>query len=92
MGRIQTEFLSRFKSALEARSNGKIDWVGGQSAFNRAGFSSVDALLRRHGQLREGESFELADISAVIGSWRVVVEFESAEVPLSNRKRPGTAS
>ena len=43
-----TEFLSRFKSALEERSNGKIDWVGGQSAFNRAGFYSIDALLRRH--------------------------------------------
>ncbi len=40
--------------------------------------------LRRAGPIKKGERFELGDIAANIGMYRVVIEFELAEVPLTN--------
>ncbi|MDV6343215.1 hypothetical protein R2Q26_01375 [Nitrosomonas sp. Is37] len=44
----------------------------------------MNAGLRRPGIAKAGERFELGDLSAQVGNWRVVVEFETGAIPLSN--------
>lgn len=83
MGLPQSSFLAAFEAAFRARSGINVQWAGGQVISNTAAFP-VDPGLRRLGRARKGESFELADLAANVGSWRVVIEFESGAVPLSN--------
>jgi len=58
-------------------------WSGGQIVSNTAALPVNDA-LRRPGPTRKAERFELGDIAVEVGRWRVVIEFESGAVPLSN--------
>lgn len=83
MGKPQSLFLAAFEAAFRSRSGLNVHWSGGQTPSNTSAFP-VNRDLRRPGQFRSGESFELADLTANIGQWRVVIEFESREVPLSN--------
>lgn len=83
MGKPQDSFLRAFEAAFKARASVEAAWAGGQVASNTAALP-VDQRVRRPGQVRQRESFELADLAASVGGWRVVVEFESREVPLSN--------
>jgi hypothetical protein len=83
VGKPQDSFLRAFEAAFKARAPIEATWIGGQVASNTAALP-VDQQLRRAGQVRQRESFELADLAANVRGWRVVVEFESREVPLSN--------
>lgn len=83
MGKSQDDFLAMFQRAFRERTGRAVLWTGGQAIPNTAGLP-LDTSLRRGGQVRNGERFELGDITASVGIWRVVVEFESKEVPLSN--------
>lgn len=83
MGKRQTSFLTKFQDAFRTRTAVVPVWSGGQVVSNTAALPIRDA-LRRSGPAKRAERFELGDIVAEIGRWRVVVEFESAEVPLSN--------
>lgn len=83
MGTPQSSFLAFFEAAFHARSGLSTNWAGGQSTSNTAALQGRPE-LRRSGQVRRGEKFELADLASDVGAWRVVIEFESREVPLSN--------
>ncbi|MFO1244106.1 MAG: hypothetical protein U1E71_02850 [Ramlibacter sp.] len=83
MGKTQTSFLAEFQSAFHARAGVELEWSGGQVVSNTAALPINDA-LRRPGPAKRAERFELGDIAAEFGRWRVVIEFESGEVPLSN--------
>lgn len=83
MGKTQSSFLVAFQDLFRTRSGLEVEWTGGQSSANTAGFPD-NPQWRRPGQARSGEKFELGDLAANIGHWRVVIEFESREVPLSN--------
>ena len=83
MGKTQTAFLAEFAEAFRARAGVDVTWGGGQAVVNTAGLPLIEG-LRRPGPPKPGERFELGDLAATIGACRVVIEFESAEVPLSN--------
>jgi len=83
VGRTQTSFLAEFKSSFQRRTGIEAAWVGSQALSNTSALPFNQA-LRRPGPLKNGERFELGDIAANIGKHRVVIEFESAAVPLSN--------
>lgn len=83
MGTPKSSFLVAFEQAFRSRAGLNVSWSGGQSIANTAALP-LDPALRRLGQARSRESFELADLAANIGCWRVIIEFESREVPLSN--------
>ena len=83
MGKSQASFLAEFQNVFRSRTGILARWSGGQVASNTSSLP-FDKALRRPGVDRNSERFELGDIAAEIGGWRVVVEFESAEVPLSN--------
>jgi hypothetical protein len=70
-------------SACRAQTGVDVTWAGGQVVANTAALPFTEA-LRRPGPVKGAERFELGDIIANVGPCRVVVEFESAEVPLSN--------
>jgi hypothetical protein len=83
MGKTQAAFLAEFADAFRARTGVDAAWAGGQAVTNTAGLPFNDA-LRRPGPAKTAERFELGDLAARIGPCRVVIEFESGEVPLSN--------
>ena len=83
MGKPQSSFLASFQDAFRNRSGLDLPWTGGQSAANTSALPN-DSDLRRPGQTRSGERIELGDLAVDVGVWRVVIEFESREVPLSN--------
>ena len=83
MGKTQTAFLAEFAEAFRLRTGVDVTWAGGQVIANTAGLPFNEA-LRRPGPLKTAERFELGDLTAGVGTCRVVIEFESAEVPLSN--------
>ena len=83
MGNTQTSFLAEFTSSFQSRTGIDATWAGGQAVSNTSALPFNES-LRRPGPIKSGERFELGDIAANIGRYRVVIEFESAEVPLSN--------
>jgi hypothetical protein len=83
MGKTQTAFLAEFTDAFRARTGVDTTWAGGQVLANTAGLP-FNATLRRPGPAKTAERFELGDLTARVGACRIVIEFESAEVPLSN--------
>ncbi len=83
MGKTQTAFLNQFERAFKERTGVDVTWVGGQVVANTATLP-FNGALRRPGPRKTAERFELGDLTATLGACRVVVEFESAEVPLSN--------
>src|SRR5690606_14708980 len=72
-----------FGSTFHARTGVDVAWSGGQVLANTAGLPLTES-LRRPGPAKKGERFELGDIATDIGGLRLVIEFESHEVPLSN--------
>lgn len=83
MTRPQQQFLTYFQHNFARRTGLAMPWSGGQVLANTAAFTANTA-LRRPNIKRHGEKFELADLAATVNGWRVVIEFESREVPLSN--------
>lgn len=83
MGVKQDRFLAEFRSAFGEYFDVDGAWLGGQAAENCAAFLTPYPCRREVGVLAM-ERFELGDISITHGGWKVIVEFESKEVPLSN--------
>jgi hypothetical protein len=83
MALTQTTFLAEFRAAMEAEAGARLTWSGGQQASNTAGFTEPPARRREVGR-RDGERFELGDVTTELHGHRVVVEFESDSLPVSN--------
>jgi len=83
MGTPQSEFLHAFEAAFEQHTQRKCVWAGGQQASNTSGFAAIRAERREIGA-RNTERFELGDLATDFHGHRVIVEFESDSVPLSN--------
>jgi len=83
MGQPQSVFLEEFKAAFHRQIDAGIIWSGGQGKENTAGFAKPFGCRRNNGKLK-AERFELGDLSAVYHGWKIIIEFENKEVPLSN--------
>ncbi len=83
MGLTQSGFLEEFRQSLNQAAGESLLWSGGQVTQNCAAFVTPYACRRAVGA-RTSERFELGDATAPYLGWKVVVEFESKELPLSN--------
>lgn len=83
MGTTQSSFITEFKLAFNRHFGPDILWVGGQSAKNCAAFLSPFPCRRAVGT-QITERFELGDISTTYSGWKIIVEFENKQIPLSN--------
>ena len=83
MGIKQSNFLTSFQEAFLAKTGHDFQWTGGQLFCNTAGLP-LDTNVRRAGNAKAGERFELGDLTANVGGWKVVIEFESGYVTPSN--------
>lgn len=83
MGLTQSSFLSEFKQSLNDALSHELQWSGGQAAANCAAFI-FPYQCRREVGARASERFELGDATASHLGWKIIVEFESKELPLSN--------
>jgi hypothetical protein len=82
MGTSQSNFIKEFRDAFAERFGSASEWSGGQARANTAAFT-VRYPCRR-GSARASESFELGDAFTSYRGWKLTVEFESKELPLSN--------
>ena len=79
----QTNFLLEFTDAFREQFGSEYRWDGGQAFENTA--SLVTHISRRRSVgVRKAERFELGDITTNFLGWKIIVEFESKELPLSN--------
>jgi hypothetical protein len=76
MGLKQTEFLRLFQHEWSNYIKYSVNWTGGQIANNCAGFIP-DPSVRRGGNSRHREQFELGDIRCDLLDHSIIVEFES---------------
>ena len=83
MGLTQSSFLADFKQAFNMQAEQKVHWSGGQAAENCAAFVSPYPCRRAVGT-KTTERFELGDATMSYFGWKVIIEFESKELPLSN--------
>ncbi len=84
MASKQNEFLGIFKETFSARVDGDhSDWTGGQIKSNVAGLDPI-LRVRRNGEAKKGESFELADLKTTYRKKLVIIEYDVKKLPLSN--------
>lgn len=83
MGATQTTFLADFADAFGQRFGHGVKWTGGQAAENTASLTTHVSGRRAVG-VRKAERFELGDITTDFLGWKIIIEFESRELPLSN--------
>jgi len=83
MGVTQSAFLAEFKQAFKQKAGQDIRWAGGQSVENCAAFK-LPYPCRREVGARATERFELGDATRDYRGWKVILEFESKELALSN--------
>lgn len=83
MGTTQTTFLLEFGNAFRRSFQDEVAWTGGQATANTASLLTNQS-GRRGGKYNKAERFELGDLTAVVRGCKVVIEFESKQVPISN--------
>lgn len=83
MGTKQTDFLVEFKGAFAAHFGESVTWSGGQAHENTASLRTHTSGRRSVG-VQRAERFELGDITSRFRGWKLIVEFESGALPLSN--------
>ncbi|MEO7963599.1 MAG: hypothetical protein ABIT38_06775 [Gemmatimonadaceae bacterium] len=83
MGLTQWNFLAEFQQAFSSPAPLELHWSGGQSAANCAAFASPYP-CRRAGGSKSTETFELGDATTSYFGWKIIIEFENKELPLSN--------
>lgn len=83
MGLPQSSFLAEFKKAFNEQFGKEIHWSGGQATEHCAAFSSPYPCRRAVGT-KATERFELGDATTLYRGWKVIIEFECKELPLSN--------
>ena len=82
MGETQKTFLSEFADAFRRKAP-DASWRGGQAKANTASLLTHQA-GRRGGLYNNAERFELGDLTATLNGHKIIVEFESKQVPISN--------
>jgi hypothetical protein len=83
MGQSQRSFLAKFKDEFCSRVSSDVTWSGGQVSKNTASLRPNPA-LRRGGQVRHGEAFELGDLRCDYAGHTVIVEYDSGSVSVPN--------
>ncbi len=83
MGAIQSTFLLEFGEAFCRSFGEECAWTGGQVITNTASLLTHQA-GRRGGHYNKAERFELGDLTAVFRGHKIIIEFESKQVPISN--------
>lgn len=83
MGANQTTFLADFVAAFGHRFGLDVVWTGGQAVENTASLTTHVSGRRAIG-VKKAERFELGDITASYLGRKLIIEFESKELPLSN--------
>src|SRR3989442_6092194 len=83
MGDRQSAFLLDFAVAFHRHFGTDFSWNGGQAFDNTAGLLTHKAGRRAVG-VRKAERFELGDLTTVFRGHKIIVEFESKQVPISN--------
>ncbi len=84
MGATQSGFLVEFTTAFNQRFGHNTRWDGDQAADNSAAFVSQYPCRRPTGGNRTTERFELGDATVAFRGQKIIIEFESKELPLSN--------
>ncbi|GAB2500087.1 hypothetical protein GCM10027084_12190 [Pseudoxanthomonas sangjuensis] len=82
MGATQTAFLLEFTEAFLKKAP-NASWAGGQARANTASLLTHQA-GRRGGLYNKAERFELGDLTTTFNGHKIVIEFESKQVPISN--------
>ena len=83
MGTTQTTFLLEFRDAFCKGFGDEVTWAGGQAKTNTASLLTHSA-GRRGGNYNKAERFELGDLTTVVRGYKIIIEFESKQVPISN--------
>lgn len=83
MGLLQTTFIKEFKLAFETRFAASLHWSGGQRLSNVAALAP-HSNVRRRGQVKPGESFELGDLRCELAGHTLIVEFDSDAIAVHN--------
>lgn len=83
MGSRQTNFLNEFKESFKDHLGETSLWDGGQVIGNTASLISHSA-DRRPAGAKKTERFELGDTTTNYRGWKIIIEFENKELPLSN--------
>ncbi len=83
MGDKQNAFLDEFRIAFHDRFGTDFSWDGGQAFHNTASLRTHKAGRRAIG-VRKSERFELGDLTSVFRGHKIIIEFESNQVPISN--------
>lgn len=83
MGTTQTAFLSEFSAHFDAELSARPSWTGGQGRLNTARLDTFRS-GRRGNIYNSSERFELGDLTAIINGHKVIVEFESKQIPIQN--------
>ena len=83
MGQTQTAFLVEFSAHFDADLSVPPRWFGGQGKSNTARLETHRA-GRRGNIYNSSERFELGDLTANINGHKVVIEFESKQIPIQN--------
>ena len=83
MGVTQNNFLLEFGDAFRKAFGAGTTWAGGQAKANTGSLLTHQA-GRRGGKYNEAERFELGDLTTVLHGRKIIIEFESKQVPISN--------
>jgi hypothetical protein len=83
LGLKQTTFLDEFADAFRDHFGPEIKWNGGQ-AFENTAALVTHVSGRRPVGVKKAERFELGDLTTRFRDWKIVVEFESRQIPISN--------
>ena len=83
MGVTQTIFLLEFRDAFYKLFGDGTAWAGGQAKSNTGSLLTHQA-GRRSGKYNKAERFELGDLTTVFHGRKIIIEFESKQVSISN--------
>ena len=82
MGTTQKDFLREFAEVFQQKAP-DVEWTGGQVRTNTARFLTHEA-GRRSNSHKKAERFELGDLTAHYKGHKIIVEFESGGISISN--------
>lgn len=83
MGITQNTFLREFEDEFHKHFGLETKWSGGQSSKNTAALTTHIAGRRAVG-IRKTECFELGDLTTTFRKWKIIIEFESKQISISN--------
>ncbi|NYT72224.1 hypothetical protein HZU72_07255 [Halomonas sp. QX-2] len=84
MGQTQTTFLTEFLANFDADLLVRPSWTGGGQGKSNTARLETHSAGRRGNIYHSSERFELGDLTANIKGHKVVIEFESKQIPIQN--------